>query len=129
MEDEYELIPMSPIRRLEKRMEKMEKTGASSDTTRELIEIVRANQHVIDDMVKMNAEMMNRVGELLISVNTMTNKITDFMNRIEVTTTTEEEGEGSEAKKEVDDRLVKLEKRLNALILSSMAKRRAAAQV
>ncbi len=128
MEDEYELIPMSPIRRLEKRMEKMEKSGASSDTSRELIEIVRANQHVIDDMVKMNAEMMNRVGDLLVSVNTMTNKITDFMNRLEVTTV-EEEGEGSEAKKEVDDRLVKLEKRLNALILSSMAKKRAAAQI
>lgn len=128
MEDEYELIPMSPIRRLEKRMEKMEKSGASSDTTKELIEIVRANQHVIDDMVKMNAEMMNRVGELLISVNAMTNKITDFMNRIEVSTV-EEGGEGNETKKEVDDRLVKLEKRLNALILSSMAKRRAAAQV
>ncbi len=125
MEDEYELIPMSPIRRLEKRLERVEKTGTAAETTKELIEIVRANQHVIDDVVKMNSEMISRIGELLSSVNTMTIRISEFMERIEVTP---EQGGAEESvdKKETEERLVKLEKRLNALVLSAMARKRLA---
>lgn len=125
MEDEYELIPMNPIRRLEKRMERMERTGSANETTKELIEIVRANQHVIDDVVRMNAEMISRMSELLGSVNSMTAKINDFMGRLEVAS---EHGEADDsgAKKELDDRMIKLEKRLNALVLSTLARKKMA---
>lgn len=115
-EDEYELIPLSPIRRLERRMEKMEKTGTSLETTRELIEIVRANQSVIDEMVKINSEMMRKVTDLLNTVSELTLKMNDFMSRIEFS------GEEPKEESKSDERMEKLEKRVNALLLSSVAR-------
>lgn len=121
-EEEYEIIPMSPVRRLERRMEKMERVGTSQETTRELIEIVRANQSVIDEMVKINSEMMKKVTDLLNNVSELTVKINDFMGRIEFSG-----GEGEpnqELEKKVDERLSKLEKRLNSVLLSNVVRNR-----
>jgi len=116
MTEEYELIPMDPIRRVERRIERLEKSGSGNETIRELTDIVRANQHVIDDVVKINSDIVKRVSDLLTSVDTLTGKLNEFMNRIEVSST------GTEGKDEVvekvDERLSKLEKRLNALLLS-----------
>lgn len=121
MEEEYELIPVSPIRRLEKRMERIERTGSSTDTIRELVELIRANQHVIDDVVKINSEMMAKVSEIVASVNGLAGKVNDFMERIEVAS--EEKEAAPQEPNKMDERLAKLEKRLNALLLSSMARK------
>ncbi len=115
-EEEYELVPMSPIRRLERRMERVEKSGSGMETTRELIEIVRANQSVIDEMVKINSDMMKKITDLVNNVNDMTAKINDFMGRIEFS------NEEPKADTHTDERLEKLEKRINALLLSSVAR-------
>lgn len=120
MEEEYELVPMSPIRRLEKRMDKVEKTGSAGETTKELIEIVRANQHVIDEMVRINSMMIERISELLSSVNSMTQRMEDFLGRIEIASGGPEGSDDLE--KKVDERLAKLEKRLNSLLLASISK-------
>ena len=126
MEDEYELIPLSPIRRMEKRLERLERTGTATETIKELTEIVRANQSVVDNVIKLNAEMLFKVSEMVNSVNAMTSKMNDFISRIEVASAgkAEESEEGSELERKVDERLSKLEKRMNAILLSSMKVRR-----
>ena len=126
MEDEYELIPLNPIRRLEKRIERLEKGGGGTETVKELTEIVRANQHVIDNVVKLNTDMLTKVSEMVSAVNNMTAGMNDFMSRIEIASAGKEEEspQNDELEKKVDDRLVKLEKRVNAMILSSMKVRR-----
>lgn len=126
MNDEYELVPMNPIRRMEKRVERLEQTGSGSQTTKDLIEIVKTNQKVIDEMVKMNSEMINRVSELITSVNSVTERVDNFVNRIEVAGESKQESSSEESSVENDEmteRLAKMEKRLNSLILSSMAKK------
>jgi len=125
-EDEYELIPLSPIRRLEKRMERLERTGTATETIKELTEIVRANQHVVDNVIKLNADMLSKVSEMVSSVNNMTDKMNDFISRIEIASTgkAEEPEESNEAEKRTNERLSKLEKRLNSMIISSMKVRR-----
>ncbi len=120
-EEEYELVPMNPIRRLERRMERVEKTGSSMETTRELIEIVRANQSVIDEMVKINSDMMRKVTDLLNNVSELTVKINDFMERIEFSGG-ESGSQNEELEKKVDERLSKLEKRFNSVLLASVAR-------
>jgi len=52
--DEYELIPMSPIRRLEKRIDKIESTTGSQELIREIVDIVRMNQQMVDELAKSN---------------------------------------------------------------------------
>ena len=79
-EDEFELIPVSPLRRLEKRLEKMETTGKSGpDSSKffsELVEIVRMNQELVDELAKANdalrielSKLPGRLDELITSVN------------------------------------------------------------
>jgi hypothetical protein len=79
-EDEFELIPVSPLRRLEKRLERMETTGKSNvDTGKffsELVEIVRMNQEIVDELAKANdalrieiSKLPGRLDDLITSVN------------------------------------------------------------
>ena len=67
-EDEFELIPVSPLRRLEKRLERMESTGKSNvDTGKffsELVEIVRMNQELVDELAKANDALRIEISKL-----------------------------------------------------------------
>src|SRR3989338_9676503 len=83
-EDEYEIVPVGPIRRIEKRVEKMERSGSGNEMVKELIDVVRTNQKIIDEVVKINSEMINKISELSSHVTQMTEKLTDFLERIEV---------------------------------------------
>ena len=123
MEDEYEIVPINPLRKLEKRVDDVEKTSIATDTVKELVDIVKANQRVVDDIVRVNSDMMNKVSVLTASVNNLSDKVNDFMNRIELSgEAPPEEDRYKEIEEriegEVDARLSKLEKRVNALILS-----------
>ncbi len=77
-QDEFELIPMSPIRRLEKRIEKVE-SGSGVDTReflREIIDIIRMNQQIVDEMAKADdalrielSRLPGRIEELITNLN------------------------------------------------------------
>ena len=120
MDDEYELVPLSPIRRLEKRMERVERSGTGQETIHDLVEVVRANQHVIDDIVKMNSDMLNKVTDLVGKVTVMTEKVTEFMERLEVSGNSEETTAASDDAKRFEEKLSKMEKKINSLILSGI---------
>ncbi len=120
-EEEYELIPLSPIRKLEKRLDKMEKGGAGGDMMKELVDVVKTNQAIVEDIVKVNSEMMAKVSELSNNITQLTSRLNDFMNKIEVVS---EEPEQKPADDEMGRKLEKIEKRLNAIALSNIAKMR-----
>ncbi len=117
-EEEYELVPVGPLRKIEKRMERIEKGGTSTEMVKELIDVVRTNQKIIDEVVKINSEMINRVSELSNHVTQLTEKLNDFLQRVEIG----EEGGQTETQPspEVEQRIQKLEKRINSLLLSTM---------
>ncbi len=122
MEEDYELVPLGPIRRLEKRLERIEKDVASEDVFKEMMSIVKANQQLVDSMSKSNAHIIDKVSELSKSVEKMMSKIDNFIQRIELS-----EGTESEENKKIqmlEEKIEKLEKNLNKLILSQMAKRK-----
>ncbi|MBI2173183.1 MAG: hypothetical protein HYT73_03175 [Candidatus Aenigmarchaeota archaeon] len=120
-EEEYELIPLSPIRKLEKRLDKVEKGGAGGDMMKELVDVVKTNQAIVEDIVKVNSEMMSKVSELSNNVTQLSSRLNDFMNKIEVVS---EEPEQKPADDEMGRKLEKMEKRLNAIALSNIAKMR-----
>ena len=126
-EEEYELIPVSPLRKMEKRMDRMEKGGTSSDMVKELIEVVRTNQRIVDEVVKINSEMINRVSELSGNVTKLTEKMANFLDKVEITElkgAAEEEGSASAAAApEVEQRIQRLEKRINSMLVSAMKAR------
>ena len=122
MEEEYELVPLSPIRRMERRLEKLEKAGTSTDMIKELIEVVKTNQQIVDDVVKINSEMIKRVSELSESVSKVTGKIDEFMSRIEMTSGGEAPAQ-QEQNTEMQSKLDKLEKKLNTMITATSHRR------
>jgi hypothetical protein len=126
-EEEYELIPLSPLRRMEKRLDRMERSGTSNDMVKELIDVVRTNQQIVDDMVKINSDIINKIADLTASVNQSIAKIDEFLNRVEVSGAESPVPEAIAPvavpiSNEVDKRVDKLEKRINSLLLSSVAK-------
>jgi len=124
-EEEYEIVPVGPLRRIERRMEKIEKGTTSTDMVKELIEVVRTNQKIIDEVVKINSEMINRVSDLATHVSQLNERMTDFLDRVEVSSETEQPPPVQQQKnvEEMDARMQKLEKRINSVLLSSMRNR------
>jgi DNA anti-recombination protein RmuC len=123
-EEEYELIAVSPLRKMEKRIDRLEKGGSANDMVKELIEVVRTNQRIVDEVVKINSEMINRVSDLSTNVSKMTEKMNNFLEKVEITELAPQEKEGAAApapvSADVDQRIQKLEKRINAMLLTAM---------
>ena len=77
-EHEYELMPVSPLRKLEKRMEKLE-SSAGMDTTefyREIVDIIRINQQIVDEMAKAN-------DALRIELSKLPSRLEDTVSRLD----------------------------------------------
>ncbi len=129
-EEEYELIPVSPLRKMEKRLDRLEKSGSGTEMVKELIDVVRTNQRIVDEVVKINSEMINRVSELSSNVTQLTGKMSNFLERVEITEMNQEKAKSEDEEEEetttpsdVEDRIQKLEKRINAMLLSAMKSR------
>jgi hypothetical protein len=117
---EYELMPVTPLRHLEKRMESIEKGGPAQKTLGELIETLRANQPVFQELIRLNTEMIRRVSDLVSVVSTLSTQVADMVAK----RAPEEHMDHEESDKKIAERMDKLEKRVNALLLAAMPRMR-----
>jgi len=64
--DEYELVPMSPLRRMEKRIELLEQSGTmdNKEFYIEMVDIVRMNQQIVDELAKANDALRIEISKL-----------------------------------------------------------------
>jgi predicted RNase H-like nuclease (RuvC/YqgF family) len=129
MSDEYELISVTPLRKLEKRLDVIEKGSPGYNAVlRDLVEMMKENQHVVDSLIKTNSELISNIGELSQRLSGLTGKFGEFMDSIEVAGTSEEPQEWSNIKKEahqmadlnkeLEDRIKKLERQMKLSSLS-----------
>ncbi len=83
--EEYEVIPMGPIRKLEKRIDELEKQkgGGRGDFTRDILDIMKANQKMVNDMVNSTDQLHNSVEELTNKMDNVADSIQDFMELLE----------------------------------------------
>lgn len=134
-QEEYEIVPLDPIRSLERKVDRLEASMTGKTVSQEYLELVRTNQQVVDDLVKMNTEVINRLLQLSDSINNLVVKLNDFMNRFEIAGGGEESGERvklleDEGKRmrdsyeELLDKMNKLEKRINSVLLTRVPMRR-----
>ena len=58
-EDEYEVVPLTPMRRLEERIRKVEKGSGATDRefVLDIMDLVKANQKLVDEVVKANSAL------------------------------------------------------------------------
>lgn len=73
-EDEYEVVPLTPLRRLEERIRKIEQErgGADREFILDVMDLVKSNQKLVDEVVKANNALRtdlqaipNKIDELL----------------------------------------------------------------
>lgn len=112
-DEEYEVIPTSPVRRLEKRLEKMEDTSSTSQVQKlmeQVIELIKSNQRIIDDVVKANAELRDELGKIPGKIDKLMVTLTDFMEILKEASEEEAGGAaiGPEIMKPVTDKLGEL---------------------
>lgn len=65
--DDYEVVPVGPIRRLEERIRKMEKDKegfAYDGFMREILELIQSNQKLVDEIVKANDSLRDELSKI-----------------------------------------------------------------
>jgi len=88
----------------------------SPDVIRELVQTVRSNQQMAEEVIKLNTDMVRRVSELTISIGELTKRINEMISKFQLSPEKDQTALAA--------RLEKLEKRVNAMIISSLTRRR-----
>ena len=92
MDDEYEIIPTSPLRRLEKRINQVERTSSTSETQRlveQIIELIKSNQRIVDDIVKADSELRDEMSKLPGKIDELLSSMHEFMEILKTSATEE----------------------------------------
>ncbi len=97
-EEEYELVPLSPIRRLEKRLERIEKGKSSNvDSSKffsEIVEIIRMNQQIVDELAKANDALRIEISRLPGKMDELIGNIDELVSYIKAAAGTGESASG-----------------------------------
>ncbi len=131
--EEYELVPLDPIRALEKKVERLEAAVKGKAVNEEFFELIKTNQQVVDDLVKMNTEVISKLTQLSNSIDNLVKRFDNFLSNFEISKVEVGEESKSEAKaleeeskrlremqEEILDKISRLEKKVNAMILSKI---------
>ncbi len=97
--EEYELIPMSPLRRLEKRIDKVESNTGNQQIIREIVDIVRMNQQMVDELAKSNDALRIELSKLPAKIDDLVNNMREIISFIKSSGEEENVGITKEAMK------------------------------
>jgi len=107
MDEEYEIIPTSPLRKLEQRISRIESSTSSSEIQRlieQIIELIKSNQKIIDDVIKADSELRNEISKIPGKLDQLLSSMNEF---IELLKTASTEEAVSDISKDVMEPLVK----------------------
>jgi hypothetical protein len=97
-DDEYEIVQTSPIRRLEKRLSKIEggsSSGSGGSYGRvldEIVELVTTNQKIVDDLVRSNIDLRNEISRLPGKMDELIKTMNEFINILKLSAEEETAG-------------------------------------
>jgi methyl-accepting chemotaxis protein len=85
--EEYEIIPMGPVRKLEKRIDELEQQktggGAQGDYVRDILDIMKANQKIVNDMVESTSQLQNSIEDLTHKMDSVLDNMNSFMELLQ----------------------------------------------
>jgi hypothetical protein len=105
--EEYELVPVTPMRRLEKRMERIESSTPidARGIMADVIEIVRMNQMLVDELAKANDALRIELSRLPGKLDEVITQLKELISFIKASGEEEAVGVTQEAMKPVVDKL------------------------
>ncbi|TAL47360.1 hypothetical protein EPN87_03060 [archaeon] len=111
-DEEVEIIPVSPLRRLEKRMEHIESTSFDSkEFYRELVDIIRLNQQLVDELAKSNDALRIELSRIPSRLDDLTSRLSELLSFIKASAS-EEGSAGSPMLEQKLDQLVETNKKI-----------------
>jgi len=120
-QEEFELIPVTPLRRLEKRIEELERKASISERElyREIIQIIRMNQEIVDALIKANDSLRIELSKLPTKLEELTKKIDELLELIKAAG--EEESRATFDTKPLLDKIEKLTEINNKILENNEA--------
>lgn len=122
-QEEFELIPVTPLRRLEKRIEELEKKASINERElyREIIQIVRMNQEIVDALIKANDSLRIELSKLPLKLEELTKKIDELIELIKAAGEEETESKASVDNKPLIEKIEKLTEINNKILENNEA--------
>jgi len=85
MDDEFELLPSTPLRRLERRLERLEQEVSKKSGEaflKEIVDIIKVNQLIIDEVVKSNEALKLEISKLYPKLDSLVAQMNELLNFI-----------------------------------------------
>jgi hypothetical protein len=90
--EEFELVPVSPLRRMEKRIEDIERSSGAFDVKefyREMVDIIRMNQQLVDELAKANDALRIEISKLPAKMEELISNMKELISFIKASVTEE----------------------------------------
>lgn len=98
--DDYEVVPVGPIRKLERRIDEMEEKaqkggmgGTDDELVRDVLDIMKSNQKIVNDMTESTHELKNSVEDLTHKMDEVIDDMNNFMDLLQEASEADLEGE------------------------------------
>jgi len=82
----YEIIPVTPIKKLEERIKKLESSESTpqlQNLINQIIELIRNNQKIVNDVIQANADLRNELSKLPPKIDELLTTINNFLSLVE----------------------------------------------
>lgn len=99
--EDYEVVPVGPIRKLERRIDEMEEEaqkggmggGTNDELVRDVLDIMKSNQKIVNDMTESTHELKNSVEDLTHKMDEVIDDMNSFMDLLQDASEADLEGE------------------------------------
>ena len=120
-EEDFEVVPLSPVRRLEKRIEKLESSPDfdMKDFFHELIAIIRMNQEIVDQLAKANDSLRIELAKLPAKIDELNKNLTELLTYIKAAAMEEATGVSPETFKPLTEKIDQLIKTNEKIAVSN----------
>ena len=120
----YEIIPITPIKKLEQRIEKIEQAGTVpqlQSLINQIIELIRNNQKIVNEVIQANTDLRNEFSKLPPKMDDLSTTMKHFISLVEAAGREEITAPGPEAFKPMIEELKKLVEQNQKLLESNQA--------
>jgi archaellum component FlaC len=96
--EDYEVVPVGPLRKLERRVDELQEENQQGNSTddelvRDVIDIMKSNQKIVNDMTESTHELKNSVEDLTHKMDEVVDNMNTFMDLLTEASEMDMEGE------------------------------------
>ena len=84
-EETYEIIPVTPLRRLEERIKRLEASTTLpqlQNLINQIIDLIKTNQRLVDDVMRANHELREELARIPEKIDKLTSSINELLELI-----------------------------------------------